>query len=88
MKLNEALDIIKTGLAVPRGYRIHFEERKDGMLHSDYFPGVDEPLLCFGEAKYFCGQFVEYAPRRFVNVYLVNEKFAPINDFVERKYPA
>lgn len=99
MKLEEAERLIRyPSLA---GYRVAFEERKNGMLESGYFPDPpthtehthysgEAPFAELQKAYDMARQFAESAPPNFVNIHVVHDRsYMPVFSDEEtfRRYP-
>lgn len=83
MKMQDVMDRINNK---PRGYRVSFEWKKGAMLHSDYFPEGNEPLIeteC--EAWELADRFARVTKGEAVNIYVVDHKNTPVTDYEKRK---
>jgi len=76
----------------PQGFRVAFEKRERGMLGSDYFPERDEPLIQIeAEAWEWAGRFAAKAPPEYVNIYVVDHQYRPVDGYrcrLMRRYPS
>lgn len=87
MKLSEAKRIIhEGGFKRPRGYRVHFEKIDGKFLMSDYFPERNEPLIEYEEEAWaLAASFAAKTFGQCINIYVVDERWAPVDGYWERK---
>lgn len=83
MQMNEARKIMDGfEVAEPPGFRVHFERVVGSMLESDYFPARNEPLIkTEDEAWFMAGKFAAKTFGRCVNIYVIDEHFAPVPNY-------
>lgn len=86
MRTIEALRIIADGER-PKGYMVHWERKDGNILTSDYFPdkhGGEELIQSEDEAWRLAQKLAAATVGRFVNVYVVDDKFSPVSSYRER----
>ena len=78
----------KAMMTKAHGYRVTFEERKDGMLCSDFFPERGEPPIAeLDEAWELAEKWAKVDPDRFVNIYVINGlNWSPVPDYQRRMF--
>lgn len=86
MNMQDAMEIIE---GRKRGFLVHLEHMRGGMLHSDYFPDVrggDEPIETEEEAWRMATQFASKTRGKCVNLYAVHSHdFTPVPGYMGRK---
>ncbi len=86
MKMQEALEIIDGSSAKPKGFRVSFELAEEGMLKSDFFPDRNEPLIeTETEAWLLANAFAKQTYGHYVNIYVTNDEFSPVQGYEKRK---
>ena len=87
MKYYEALKIINEGLNP--GYMVHFEWKKGGMLHSDYFPekSANEKLIESEEEAWdLARKFASKTVGKCLNIYVIRgDNFTPVSGYENKK---
>ena len=84
MKAEEAQAIIQK----KAGFRVSFEERKNGMFFGDYFPAREEsPISTEEEAWKLAGEFARASgEKKIVNVYVIHgNDWTPVDNYEEKK---
>ncbi|MBL4623361.1 MAG: hypothetical protein JKY89_13280 [Immundisolibacteraceae bacterium] len=82
MKMKDALAIIER---TDGGFRVHFEEAKDGMLRAGYFPERDEALIRGeNDAWILARKFAGKTRCRFVNIYVVDSESRPVSGYKDK----
>ena len=84
MKIDDAMDIIN---GVPKGYMVRFEWKEGSMLRGDHFPDkhAGEKLIdTEWEAWVLASEFADKMRGRAVNLYVIDDKFKPVNGYHER----
>ncbi len=86
MKMKEAERIMEGLPAISIGFRVHFEHAGDGLLRSDYFPARGEVLIQTKDKAWeLAKKFAVNTKGRCVNIYVVDQKFAPVLDYKEKE---
>jgi len=86
MKLKKALEIIDG--QETEGYMVHFEHKRGGMLHSDYFPEKHDGetlIKTEEEAWELAIRFAEKTKGKCLNVYVIGSNFVPVKGYRERE---
>lgn len=81
--MQEAIDIME-GEPKHAGFMVHFEKVVDKFLHSGYFPDVrdgEEPIKTEQEAWVMAAQFASKTRGSYVNIYVVNRDFSPVDGY-------
>jgi len=83
MKLSVAMELIRIAES---GYRIHFEIIEGGVIHSDFFPDRDEPLIKDLDTAWdIARRFAKAVDlNRYVNIYVVDEKYTPVGGYEKK----
>lgn len=83
MRIKDAKAIMRTRA----GYRVHFERRADGLMHSDYFPERDEPPIAeLDDAWKLAAQWADVDPSVYVNVYVIYaHDWTPVDNYRTRR---
>ena len=87
MKMVDALKIISEGIR-PKGYMVNFEWVDGSCLRSDYFPDkhAGEPLIANEEEAWrLASEFAKNTVGKYVNIYVVDNKFNPVPGYRSRK---
>lgn len=87
MKMQEALKMMAVGIT-PKGYMVHFEWKRGGMLYSDGFPDkhAGEPLIASEEEAWVLAHaFAQKTRGQCVNIYVVDDTFSPVKGYMDRK---
>ena len=85
MKLKEAQEMIENH---EKGFMVHFEVRKGGVLHAQYFPEKgEEPIFnnidkAWEMAERFAKAGVNH---NIVNVYVIDQNYSPVALYEEKK---
>jgi hypothetical protein len=82
MKFQDALEIINKK---PKGFMVHFEWIKDGILQSDFFPDKHEGETLIEtavEAQDLLIKFAENTKGKTCNLYVIDSEFRPITDYI------
>ena len=82
MKIEEAKSIINK--VEGNGYMVTFERAEKGLLYSDHFPDKhagEELIPTRGEAWTMAAQFAENTKGKYVNIYVVDSGFMPVNGY-------
>lgn len=91
MKLDQAFKLINERKQKKNEFRVHFEERKGSMLVSDYLPDREEkPFDSEHTAWEFAERFAEVDPAKYVNIYVIDSDFSPVENYRDRilnEYP-
>jgi hypothetical protein len=85
MLMSEAREIIEG--EDESGYMVSFEKVEGGVLISDYFPDkhAGEPLIeTETEAWLLANKFARKTHRKCVNIYVINQDFAPVAGYKNR----
>jgi len=85
MTMQQALDIIEG--RNNRGFMVHLEWARNGMLYSDYFPDKhagDELIPTEKEAWLLASEFAQSTVGKAVNIYVVNADFTPVEGYREK----
>ena len=88
------IDEHETRINEPTGYMVSFERREHGVLRSDYFPDkhAGEPLIKTEEEAWeLAKRFDEATSDDYVNIYVINQSFVPVNKYDLKKlnrYPS
>jgi hypothetical protein len=88
MNFKEAIDIIEKH---ERCFMVHFEVVEGGLLHSDYFPDkhAGERLIPTEiEAWELASRFAKATDDNYVNIYVIDDKFKPVNGYESRIFKA
>lgn len=69
------------------GYRVQFERREGGMLHSDCFPDRDEPpIIDLEDAWKLAAQWAALDPAVYVNVFVTYAvDGCPVENYTSRR---
>lgn len=83
MKMAEAMKIIE---GRPKGFRVYFEKVQGGFLYSDHFPDRDEELISTEvEAWRLANSFAARTRARFVNIYVIDQNFGPVEGYEDKE---
>jgi hypothetical protein len=92
MKKEEALKLIKGNEKKPKftgvkGFMVHFELRKDHMLHTDYFPEkhLGEDLIRTEEDAWNLAKRFSLINEDYVNIYVIDHNFQPVSGYKTRE---
>lgn len=83
MRMNNAKSLIMRAT----GYRVTFERREGGLLHSDHFPERDEPAIADEEDAWkLAGAFADVDPSVYVNIYVISAfDWTPVEGYAARR---
>ncbi len=83
MKLKNVMEIIDQ--------KVSFEKRESGLLKSDHFPDMhagENLLKTKEEAWELAERFAKATGEDYVNIYVVDQTFSPVNGYAKKKLKA